>query len=60
MRIKSIKHIDTSDSYHGLNMEDWFDLNGGKVLNKDWKKIPALLEGYVEIVKEKKKNGSRS
>ena len=56
MRIKAIKHIDTSDSYHGLCMEDWFDLNAGKSI--DLKKIPAVLKGYVE--KEKKKNGSRS
>ncbi len=58
MKIKKIEHIDSVDSYHGLNMEDWFDLNAGKVLNKDWKEIPAKLEGYVEIVKEKKKDGS--
>ncbi len=56
MKIKAVKHIDIFDSYHGLNMEDWNSLNAGKVIEID--KIPKVLKGYVETVKEKKKNGS--
>ncbi len=59
MKIKMVKYIDTENSYHGLNMEDWFNLNAGKVLKKEWKEIPAKLEGYVEQVKEKKNGSNR-
>ena len=53
MKIKAKKYVDSSDSYHGIkNMEDWYNLNAGKVV--DVNKVPKSLKDYVEIVKEKK------
>ncbi len=58
MKIKAKKHVDSSDSYHGIkNMDDWYNLNAGKVV--EMKEVPESLKDYVEIVKENKQNGSR-
>jgi hypothetical protein len=52
MKVKAIKPIPPSDSYKGLEPEDWRNLNAG--LEVDLKEIPPQAKEYFK--KEKKKD----
>tara|TARA_R110002012_G_scaffold3851_1_gene17873 strand:+ start:804 stop:974 length:171 start_codon:yes stop_codon:yes gene_type:complete len=53
-KYKSNKYINESDSYKGLNTEDWEALNRGEAVDLD--KVPEAAKDYLEEVKNKKES----
>ena len=53
-KYKAIKYINESDSYKGLNTEDWEALNRGEAVDLD--KVPEAAKDYLEEVKNKKES----
>jgi|TARA_R100000149_G_C5792254_1_gene83260 hypothetical protein len=50
-KYKAKKAIDRFDCYKGLKIDDWRDLNAGKVVDLD--KVPNEAKEYLEEVKQK-------
>ena len=53
-KYKSNKYINESDSYKGLNTEDWEALNRGEAVDLD--KVPEAAKDYLEEAKKKKES----
>lgn len=54
MKVKAIGKIPRSDSFKGLSIEDWENLNAGKEV--DLNEIPESAKLYLNISKAKKKD----
>ena len=52
-KYKSNKYINESDSYKGLNTEDWEALNRGEAVDLD--KVPEAAKDFLEKVNSSKK-----